>query len=135
MGETEAPQPDTIPSASADGSETEESEETEEADPTRYAAARTDALEMAAHPYRVVDKLAFPFADENGACIGFNLDEIASDSKEDDDCGWEDQVSPDGVPGVDNNLAFLTPVFDSVGLGQAFLYLQDSIESSGFFFV
>ena len=101
VGETEAPQPDTIPSASADGSETEESEETEEADPTRYAAARTDALEMAAHPYRVVDKLAFPFADENGACIGFNLDEIASDSKEDDDCGWEDQVSPDGVPGVD----------------------------------
>ena len=42
---------------------------------------------------------------------------------------------PGRGPRGGHSLAFLTPVFDSVGLGQAFLYLQDSIESSGFFWL
>ena len=66
-------------------------------------------------------------------CIGFDLDNAVTEEAEDDPCGWADYESPDGEPGIDNNLAQLTPLFDAVGLGQAFQYLEDSIESSGFF--
>ena len=131
------PEVDGSPSESeeeADGYAAQAQEDLENTiDEERYAAAQTTALDLADHPFRVVDQLAFPFADENGACVGFDLDGVVSDSKESDACGWEDYVSPEGVAGIDNNLAVLTPLFDSVGLGQAFLYLQDSIESSGFF--
>lgn len=81
----------------------------------------------------LINNLLFPFEEENGTCIGFDLDEENTQDEEADPCGWTDYESPTGAIGVDNNLARLTPLFDSVGLGQAFQYLQDSIESSGFF--
>ena len=113
--------------------EPEEETDPEEVPNERYAASEIPEPAALGDSYLVVDHLTFPFATEEGTCIGFDLDEKVTTDADEDPCGWADYESPDGEVGVDNNLAQLTPLFDAVGLGQAFQYLQDSIESSGFF--
>ena len=117
-----------------DTSEEESSPEDDGVD-ERYAASTLPTPHALGDSHLVVDHLTFPFADDNGNCVGFDLDNTVTEDAEEDVCGWADYESPSGEVGIDNNLAQLTPLFDAVGLGQAFQYLQDSIESSGFFHV
>lgn len=84
--------------------------------------------------HRVLLKtLKMPWEREPGVVPGFDLDDRVSDGNGADDCDWGDFQSPDGEAGVDNQLAILTPLFEPVGLGQIFAYLENSIEDSGFF--
>lgn len=89
----------------------------------------------AARPGRIrmmVSTLAFPQADENGNVPGFDLDDSLSTGVE-KACGQTDFVDADGNGGIDNQVSILTPLFDLVGVGQIHQYLQESIDSSGFF--
>lgn len=81
----------------------------------------------------LISKMTFPFADENDQLRGFNLDGIVSKGNKPEDCTWADYTSPDGEQGIDNQMARLSPLFEPFGLGQAFAYLENSIEDSGFF--
>ena len=109
------------------------SENTAATEDNRYAASEIPPPRALGDTFKVVDQLLFPFQEEDQSCKGFDLDDEVTIDKEKDECGWDDFTHPNGKEGIDNNLARLTPLFDSVGLGQAFQYLQDSIESSGFF--
>ena len=101
------------------------------------ALAPEDVQEAAPEPPKVyrflIDTLTFPAEIEPGVVRGFDLDERVSDGSGPDDCDWEDFESPDGLKGIDNQMARLTPLFEPAGLGQAFDYLETSIEDSGFF--
>jgi hypothetical protein len=81
----------------------------------------------------LINTLTFPFEISPGVVRGFDLDGNVSDGTEPEDCDWEDFESPDGTQGIDNQMARLTPLFEPAGLGQAFDYLETSIEDSGFF--
>ena len=81
----------------------------------------------------LVDVLTLPWESPEGVAPGFDLDGIQSDGFGSSDCGWEDFASAEGDLGIDNQLARLTPLFEPAGLGQAFEYLENSIEDSGFF--
>ena len=81
----------------------------------------------------MVRTMTFPLESEPGVVTGFDLDGHVSDGNGPDDCGVQDFVGPNGEPGIDNQMALLTPAFEPVGLGQAFAYLENSIEDSGFF--
>jgi hypothetical protein len=84
--------------------------------------------------YRFLLKtLTLPWEESPGVVVGFDLDGRVSDGSHPDDCSWEDFTSPAGAAGVDNQMARLTPLFEPAGLGQAFEYLENSIEDSGFF--
>jgi len=48
-------------------------------------------------------------------------------------CGQADFEDRSGNQGIDNQVSILTPIFDLVGVGQIHQYLQESIDSSGFF--
>jgi hypothetical protein len=80
----------------------------------------------------MVSTLAFPQADENGNVPGFDLDDSLSTGVE-KACGQSDFVDAAGNGGIDNQVSILTPLFDLVGVGQIHQYLQESIDSSGFF--
>ncbi len=77
--------------------------------------------------------MTLPWEVSPGVARGFDLDGIVSDGYGAEDCSWEDFEAPDGTPGIDNQMALLTPLFEPAGLGQAFEYLENSIEDSGFF--
>ena len=81
----------------------------------------------------LVTGLRFPFEGPEGIVPGFDLDGAVSDPSQPHPCGWDDFTSPYGTPGIDNQAAILSPLFDAVGFGQAHQYLQTSIEASGFF--
>jgi len=63
---------------------------------------------------------------DTGAVPGFDLDGRISDATDDLGCNQEDWVSPDGVPGIDNQVASLGPVLETVS-GED---LQDAIDAS-----
>jgi len=81
----------------------------------------------------LIRTLTLPSEVEPGVVTGFDLDDRVSDGTDPADCSWEDFTAPDGTPGIDNQMAVLTPLFEPAGLGQAFEYLENSIEDSGFF--
>lgn len=98
------------------------------------AGASSLASEEEAPVYRyLINTLTFPEEVSPGVVRGFDLDGRVSDGTSPEDCDWEDFESPDGVAGIDNQMARLTPLFEPAGLGQAFDYLETSIEDSGFF--
>jgi hypothetical protein len=105
-----------------------------EADATADVSAE-DVLEEEPVPVHrfLLKTLTLPWELEPGVVRGFDLDDRVSDGTHPDDCSWEDFTAPDGTPGVDNQMARLTPLFEPAGLGQAFEYLENSIEDSGFF--
>ena len=79
----------------------------------------------------VIDIIKFTREVETGVADGFDLDDRKSDSFDDLTCGHEDFVSPEGTEGVDNQLALITPLFDTVGLGAVEDFVQDAVESGG----
>ncbi len=79
----------------------------------------------------VLDTLTLTEADEDGFVAGFDLDGLVSDGSDAESCYQSDFTSPDGTPGVDNQLATLTPLFDQIGLGAFQSFVQAAIEEGG----
>ena len=55
----------------------------------------------------VADVLTVPGKGEGGVVPGFNIDGRVSDGSDEQSCGHPDFTSPDGTPGIDNQLAEL----------------------------
>jgi len=79
----------------------------------------------------VFQMLGFTEASEEGVAPGYNLDGLVSEEGDKASCGHEDYTSPDGLEGVDNQLAKLVPLFELVGLGAAADLVQSTIEAGG----
>lgn len=62
----------------------------------------------------VTTKLGFTRIAEDGIAPGFNLDGMVSDGTDYVSCGKVDFTSPDGAPGVDNQLAKLVPDVEQI---------------------
>ncbi|MBR58798.1 MAG: hypothetical protein CMH54_12360 [Myxococcales bacterium] len=80
----------------------------------------------------VLDTFMFQAEQEPGVVIGFNLDDRISEEGDPDTCGKADQISPDGEPGIDNQLAKVVPLFELFGVGAVLNYVQNAIEGGGF---
>lgn len=48
----------------------------------------------------------------DGVTTGFDVDDVVTSSGDSTGCGVADQVSPDGMPGIDNSFARLRPALD-----------------------
>jgi len=83
----------------------------------------------------VMDTLSFTSLVKDGVAPGFNVDGIVSEEGEPESCGHGDFTSPEGVEGIDNQLAMITPLLDLVGLGAVHGLIQSSIEQGGLLLV
>ena len=91
-------------------------------------------LDEASGPMRVLvvfDTLGFTEVGEDGTVPGFNLDGVVSGEDDETTCGQPDHISPEGVEGIDNQLAELVPLFELFGIGAAAAYIQSAIEEGG----
>ena len=57
----------------------------------------------------IITELGFTREGPKGVAPGFNLDGVVSDGTTQESCGKKDLVDPDGVAGIDNQLALLVP--------------------------
>ncbi len=78
-------------------------------DPSEILSERCEA-EWQPAPLWVVAELAFAVEDADGFTPGFNLDDDAAGRGGAAGCGRADFVSPEGVEGIDNQLATLWPL-------------------------
>ena len=79
----------------------------------------------------ILDTFVFQAEESPGVAIGFNLDDRISEEGDPDTCGKADQTSPDGEPGIDNQLAKVVPLFELFGVGAVLNYVQNAIEGGG----
>lgn len=117
------------PIVSAPAPETPESPDTPEAPdtPETPEAPEGEGITL----LTAVDTLGFTRSDAPGIAPGFDLDGRVSDTADATTCRKPDFTSPDGEPGVDNQLATLVPLFETVGIGAVEGLVQDSIEQGG----
>ena len=79
----------------------------------------------------VIDVLGFSRETSPGVAPGFDLDERISEHGDSESCGHGDFVSPEGDEGVDNQLALITPLFDTVGIGAIETFVQAAVDEGG----
>ncbi len=80
----------------------------------------------------VVDRMIFPRIGDDGRTIfGLDLDGKVSDESDETTCGKLDQISPEGVEGIDNQLSTVIPLFEFVGLGAFETLVQRAIDEGG----
>ena len=60
---------------------------------------------------------------------GFDLDGVVSTGSDAEGCGHADYTSSDGTPGIDNAIAALIPVLESIGAGAVESLINDAITS------
>lgn len=75
----------------------------------------------------LVQKLALAREMSEGVSIGFNLDAQVSTILDSHTCNQSDYTSPDGVIGVDNQIAKLLPLVDAAGQGAVDALVQGAI--------
>lgn len=63
-----------------------------------------------------------------GVSPGFDLDGFVSTTRDSRGCKQPDYESPDGLPGVDNQLGALLPLLDLVGEGALQAFIQNAID-------
>ena len=80
------------------------------------ACGGTESRTLVSSRAAVISFLDLPTAD-SGVAIGFDLDGLVSDQSDGRTCYHPDLTSPDGLPGVDNQLATLLPLIDIAGEG------------------
>ena len=66
----------------------------------------------------LITELVYTLPDEEGRINGFDLDQYVTESGDDEGCGHEDMISPDGVEGIDSAFSKLAPVLDMIGASQ-----------------
>jgi hypothetical protein len=79
----------------------------------------------------VISVINFTREIEDGVAVGFDVDGVVSEDGDDESCGHADFVSPDGTKGIDNQLALITPLFDTVGIGAVEGFVQAAVEQGG----
>ncbi|MSP72161.1 MAG: hypothetical protein EXR76_08275 [Myxococcales bacterium] len=79
----------------------------------------------------VLDTLGFAREIMPGIAPGFNVDGLISRGTEPESCFKPDYTSPDGTPGIDNQMAKLVPLLEVAGLGAAEGLAQGAIEDGG----
>ncbi|MCB9730933.1 MAG: hypothetical protein H6746_20850 [Deltaproteobacteria bacterium] len=79
----------------------------------------------------VLDRLGFAPETSPGVGDGFDLDGRVSGPGDPGGCFEPDLVSPAGLPGVDNKLGTLLPLFAVAGIGAADALLQNSVDEGG----
>ncbi len=80
--------------------------------------------------FYLINHVGIPYPDRTGMIEGFDLDGVASEVGDEAGCGHRDFTSPDGVPGVDNQLAMLAnEISATLDMGQG---LEDAIEEGSF---
>ena len=79
----------------------------------------------------VTSIISFTREVESGVAVGFNIDGVDSDDGDELSCGHADFMSPDGESGIDNQLALITPLFDTVGIGAVEGFVQAAVEQGG----
>lgn len=78
--------------------------------------------------HSVVRSLTFNREDPKGVSEGMNLDGFVSASNDGRSCNKSDFVSPDGTPGIDNELAKMLPLIDIAGENALEGLVQGSID-------
>ena len=100
-------------------------------------AGSTDAksAETAAAPITkrlwVLDKIKFTRQLSPGVAPGWNLDGKVSGDTDEATCSKGDFISPEGVPGIDNQFSTLVPIIEKSGIAAFESLLQASVESGG----
>jgi hypothetical protein len=79
----------------------------------------------------VIQTMGFAKERDDGTVAGFNVDGVTSEDGDPASCGHADWTSPDGTPGIDNQLAGLVPLLELAGLGAAESLIQSTIEDGG----
>lgn len=75
----------------------------------------------------IVQKLGLARETEAGVSVGFNVDAQVSTSLDFRTCNKEDFVDPDGLAGIDNQMARLLPLIDAAGQGAVDALVQAAI--------
>jgi hypothetical protein len=137
---TETPGSDAAvdPGASADGGGADAGLVAPPADAAPTPDAQPGEVDAARRPptrLSVLDQLGFAREVTPGVAPGFNLDERVSDGRDELTCFKRDYTSPEGEPGIDNQLAGLVPLLDAFGLGAVEGLVQGSIEEGGLLIV
>lgn len=89
------------------------------------ACGDTEALEPTRTlVFRSVD---FGRLSSRRVAVGFDLDGMATNSREARGCAQDDFTSPEGVPGIDNNLSLLIPLLDLAAEGALQALLQMAV--------
>lgn len=60
----------------------------------------------------VMQWIDFGRVETRGVTVGFNLDDAVTTIRDRRGCAQDDFVSPEGLPGVDNNMALIMPLLD-----------------------
>jgi len=82
------------------------------------------------HTY-VINLLDFAREMPAGVCRGFDIDGRVSDADDEETCGKADYTSPEGVPGIDNQLQTLLPVVEGITEEDTALAIAEGIRSGG----
>jgi len=77
----------------------------------------------------VITSLAFTREVSSSTIEGFDLDGVDSAAGDAEGCGHADYTTPDGQGGVDNAMASLVPVLESIGAGAVEGLITDAINS------
>jgi hypothetical protein len=88
------------------------------------------ACDSGASYFYLINFVDIPEADPAGSIPGFDLDGVASEEGDAAGCGHADFTSPDGAPGVDNQLAVLAnQIRATLDIGQG---ITDAIQEGSF---
>lgn len=92
----------------------------------------------------VMQWLNFGREEERGVTIGFDLDGAVTTSRDRLGCAQDDFTSPEGEPGIDNNLALLLPLLDlaaenavqslllnSLNEGKLLVFVERTLQADG----
>jgi hypothetical protein len=102
--------------------------------PLGDTAQPVDQVDEPAEPapiLTVISVLNFTREHEPGIAVGFNVDDKVSKEGDESTCGHGDFVSPEGEEGIDNQLALITPLFDTVGIGAVEGFVQAAVDEGG----
>jgi hypothetical protein len=92
------------------------------------AACGQPVPEVVSTDEAVITALHFIREDPAGVSRGLDLDGYQSDTNDGRSCFKADFVSPDGTPGIDNELARLLPLVDAAGENAVEALLQGAID-------
>lgn len=96
------------------------------------AAAPDATVEAVVRPrLAMLDSLDITREMPGRVALGFDLDGRVSDHRDDESCRNPDYTSPDGEPGIDNQLAILTPALDAAGADALPGLIRNSIRDGG----
>lgn len=91
----------------------------------------TDTVEAPQPMLTVTSVIGFTREGESGTAPGFDLDGVTSLPGEEASCGHGDFLGAEGAEGIDNQLALITPLFDTVGIGAVEGFVQAAVEQGG----